>query len=141
MILEQISRIHPEVKILAIYWPFLGESAVYTAKAMLAAQRQNQAKLLDKLLVDHPHVVARNQLELIIAERQELDADLLRTDMLDKALNKALEDNFVLAKNLDLSGTPVFMVANRELSKIVFIPGYTNNCQQELIDAINEVKH
>lgn len=141
MILEQISQIHPEVRILAIYWPFLGESAIHTAKAMLAAQKQNQAKLLDKLIVNYHRTVDKEQLELIIAEHQELDSKLLHTAMLDKALDKALEDNFTLAKDLDLSGTPAFIVANRELSKIVFIPSYTNNCKQELINAINEVKN
>jgi protein-disulfide isomerase len=140
VILEQISQTNPEVRIIVIYWPFLGENAVHTAKAMLAAQKQNKAKLLDKLIVNHHRTVDKEQLESIIAEQQELDGKLLRLAMLDSVLDKALEDNFTLANNLDLSGTPAFIVANKELSKIVFVPGYTNNCKQELINAINEVK-
>ena len=140
MILEHISQIHPDVRILTIYWPFLGKNASYTAKAVLAAQRQNQAGLLDRLIYNHDRSVDQEQLELIIAEHPELDGKSLYAAMLDSALAKALVDNFTLAKDLDLSGTPVFIVANKDLSKIIFIPDYTNNCKQELTDAINEVK-
>ncbi len=139
-ILNDIIKIHPEIRIIAIYWPFLGADAAYAAKAVMAAQKQNKAKLMDDLICNHHRTLDKAQLDQLLAEQSELDQKTLLDGMQDSSLDKALVANFNLAKNLEISGTPTFIVANKALTKITLIPEYTNNCKQELMDAINDVK-
>ena len=69
-----------------------------------------------------------------------VDINKLNTEMKKSGLDKGLKDNFTLAQNLGLMGTPTFMVTNSALTKFALVPGGIANIENELQKSIQEVK-
>ncbi len=139
-IIDKLIKENSDLKLMMIFWPFFGEDAIGSAGAVIAAQTQQKADELNRLIFQHPSLVDKVELDKIIKSVPNLDTSLLAQEMKNELINKAIADNFKLAKELGISGTPFFVIANADLSKITIVPGYTQNFENDLRAAIDEVK-
>ncbi len=137
VVANNLLKNHPELKFIVIYWPFFGEDAVYTAKAVLASQKQNKAKELNEAMFAYKDPVTKDKADAVIKSVAGLNAKKLYADMaaMDKELDEALKENFNLAQDLNIVGTPALFLANKELTKIS-LPSE----QKDLEKALNEIK-
>ncbi|MBX9752790.1 MAG: DsbA family protein [Roseococcus sp.] len=107
--MEQLIQRERDVRVVLKDLPILGPASVVAARALIAAQRQNQyAGLYDALmrLREEPsEPVLRRE-----AERLRLDWARLRRDMEDPAAQARIERNVALARRLDIQGTPAMVI-------------------------------
>ncbi len=107
--MEQLLQRERDVRLVLKDLPILGPNSVIAARALIAAQRQNQyAGLYDALmrLREEPsEPVLRRE-----AERLRLDWPRLRRDMDDPATQARIERNVALARRLDIQGTPAMVI-------------------------------
>jgi len=139
LMLHQLIKDKPEIKLIVIYWPFLGKDAVHSAKAVFAAQKQNKAAELNHALFSHQGRVTKDNIDPIIKSIKGLNSKQLATDMDNKKFDKGLKNNFKLAQDLGLTGTPAFIFTNKEMTKFSFIPAATPDLSQDIDKAIKEV--
>jgi protein-disulfide isomerase len=141
-VVDRLLKSHPEIQLIVIYWPFFGEHAAYTAKAVFAAQAQNKAKELNQALFDYKDPVTKDKLDLVVQSVAGLDAKKLYTDIntKEKEFDSGLRENFALAKDLSLIGTPALVFANKDKTKFSLVPGQTPNFEEDLIKALEAVK-
>jgi len=106
--MEQLLARERDVRVVMKDLPILGPNSVLAARALIAAQRQNQyVALYDALmrLREEPvEPVLRRE-----AERLRLDWARLRRDMDDPATQTRIERNTDLARALDIQGTPALI--------------------------------
>jgi protein-disulfide isomerase len=142
IIVDKLLKNHPEIRFITVYWPFFGEDAAYTAKAVLAAQKQNKAKELNETMFFYHEPVTKNNFDIVIKSVTGLDAKKLHADMavMEKELDAALKENFKLAQDLGLGGTPALIFANNTLTKFSVLPGQTAQFEEDLNKTLNEVK-
>jgi protein-disulfide isomerase len=94
--------------------PILGPASVVGAKALLAAQRQNDRvpgayeKLRDALM--RPGAEQTRQAILADATGVGLDATRLGQDMDDPAIQRRIDLNLRLARSLGIQGTPALVI-------------------------------
>jgi protein-disulfide isomerase len=93
--------------------PILGPGSLYAARAALAAERQGKytpfhRALMESEVIDEPSVQA-------IAKQVGLDVPRLLKDMDDPAIAQAIEANSRLAADLDIQGTPAFIIGDQLL--------------------------
>jgi protein-disulfide isomerase len=104
--------------------PIFGGSSKFAAKASVAAIKQGPEKYLafhkGLLEVALPLTDAK---VLDVAKAANLNTQQLQTDMKDKANDTQINDNFKLAQDLGLLGTPAFIVANRKGTRFEYVPG------------------
>jgi protein-disulfide isomerase len=128
-ILKKLLAENKDVKFIFKELPIFGANSRYAARASLAAAMQGKEaywKFHEALLG------AANPLNpekiLAIAKKAGLNVEKLKFDMRDnaQAINEQLRDNFKLARELKLLGTPAFIISNKDMTKFKFIPGATS---------------
>ena len=106
--MEQLIQRERDVRVVMKDLPILGPNSVTAARALIAAQRQNQyGALYDALmrLREEPtEPVLRRE-----ADRLRLDWARLRRDMDDPATTARIERNLELARALSIQGTPALI--------------------------------
>jgi len=130
---------YPEIQLIIIYWPFFGNDAVYTAKAVLAANKQNKAQELDKIFFGHQGFLTKNAAKTMLQTIPKIDSNKLFNDMNLKEFEQGLIANVQLAQKLQLIGTPVLIFTNKEMTKFGLLPGYTTNFEADLIKVLKEI--
>lgn len=124
---ESLIKGDTKLRIVIKELPIFGGSSKYAAQASIAAIKQGQ----DKFIAFHKGLLQTNNAltnEKIIevAKKAGLDTQRLEADMKNKAVEDQINDNFRLAQELGLLGTPAFIVANRNGSHVEYIPGSVN---------------
>lgn len=137
---DKLLKNNPEIQLITIYWPFFGNDAIYAAKAVLAAQKQNKFAVLNKKILAASGVVTKDKIDAIIKATSGINTKKLYAAMEAKEITAGLQDNFKLAKNLGLIGTPTFIFTNSDMTKFSLIPGQTFNIENDLNRALNEVR-
>lgn len=119
--MEQLIQRERDVRVVMKDLPILGPNSVTAARALIAAQRQNQySGLYDALmrLREEPtEPVLRRE-----AERLRLDWARMRRDMDDPATQARIERNVDLARALDIQGTPALIIGTTLLPGAVDLP-------------------
>lgn len=108
--------------------PIFGEGSRFAAKAALAAEKQGKYQELHVALMT-AGVQIDQAATLAIAADIGLDVEQLQADMLDPALDEALQRNYSLARALAVEGTPALVIGER------FIPGAQTEAQMARIVA------
>lgn len=139
-IINNLLKTNQDVQLIVVYWPFLGNDAAYTAKALLAAQKQNKFAELEKAILDSSAAVTKSKVDEYIKLIPAIDSKKLYADMNNKEFDTGLKDNFKLAQNLNIIGTPTFIFANKNMKKISFIPGQTSHFEEDLSQALKAVQ-
>ncbi len=133
---EQFRKDNPNVRFVLKEFPIFGPASEYAAKATIAAFLQGQ----DKFHALHNALFKSTLMEGnlkntdvdAMAQKAGLDMAKLKTDMDSAATKAELKQNYALAKALNLSGTPAFIVLptdpsnKKQLQKLSFIPGGTD---------------
>jgi protein-disulfide isomerase len=106
--------IDSDTKIRLVYkeFPILGPASITASRAALAAQRQGKYDALHVALMEN-----RGQLDddkiYRIAASAGLDLDRLKKDMQAPEISEALQKNLRLASELNIRGTPAFVVGDQ----------------------------
>jgi protein-disulfide isomerase len=139
LVIDKLLTQYPEVQLITIYWPFFGNDAVYTAKAVLAAVKQNKARELNQLFFNQQGFTTKDKANAIIQKVPQLNSKKLSADMRNKEFDQGLKNNIKLAEDLGLTGTPIFIFTNQKMTKFGLIPGHTANFEKELVKTLQEV--
>lgn len=101
----------PNVRFVFKEFPILSKESGQAARAALAAERQGKYFEYHSALMNSRGSFSDAQIMQIAAE-VGLDTDKLAKDMADPAIEAALQKNAELARELDINGTPSFIVGN-----------------------------
>lgn len=123
-IVQQVLEQDPHVKMIFKELPIFGENSQFAAKAALASMQQGEKHYFafHNALLSSENPLNKDKI-LKIAESVGLNTAKLQLDMNSPAVVQELKDNFALAQNLRLVGTPTFVIANRSLTRFDYIPG------------------
>jgi protein-disulfide isomerase len=108
----------PNVRVVMKQFPVLGAESIYGAKAAMAAHRQGKYREFHKALMAAETIDAASV--RAIAKQLQLDAPRLVSDMELADVTKTIDDNYKLAAELEVNGTPAFVIGNR------IVPGAIN---------------
>ncbi|HEY3908368.1 MAG TPA: DsbA family protein [Stellaceae bacterium] len=110
--LESLLKQDPKLRLVYKEFPILGPVSVTAARAALAAQRQGKYDAFHAAMM-----AARGNItdETVyqVAASVGLDVDRLKRDMASPAIAQQLKTNLALADQLDVHGTPAFVVGDR----------------------------
>ncbi len=130
-VLDKIRTSDPNVRIIFKELPIFGSSSRDAALAALAANLQGPdayLKLHNALLLETNPLTKDKIMQ--IAKSAGINIDKLSKDMKSDALQKQIDDNFKLAQNLGLMGTPTFIISkwqignnNNSVQNAAFVPG------------------
>lgn len=93
-------------------FPILGPQSVAAARAALAANRQGLYVPFHDALMGAQGALDNDQI-FRIAERAGLDVGRLRADMESDDIDRAIRENLMLARRLNIQGTPAFVIGER----------------------------
>lgn len=124
---------HPNVRIVFKEFPIFGPASQFAAKVSIAARMQGQKKFM----AFHDALFKSGLMEgklqdkdvLRIAKQSGLNMSQLKTAMNSPKVATELKATYKLASDLQLQGTPAFVVlptnstSQADLKKITFIPG------------------
>jgi protein-disulfide isomerase len=122
---ERLLREDPKLKVVWREWPVLGPDSETAARASLAAARAGRFKPFHDALF----AAGRPSAETVAKARAEIG---LEGDLAAAEADRELARNFQLARNLEASGTPTFVVGDQIFQGAV---GY-----EALRDAIRETR-
>lgn len=136
-IVDNLIKTTPNLQVVFIEWPIFGNEAVNAAKMVVAAEKQGKYYELHRAFMNSQESLTPAVADKI-ATATGLDLKKLKADMNNSALDAGLKNNFKLAEQLKLRGTPTFIFANRELTKFSLVPGQAS--AEDMAKAIAEVK-
>ncbi len=100
-----------DVRWVLIDFPILGPVSRYAAKAALAAREQDKYFALHQALMEHEGKLSKDAV-MAEAEAVGLDVEQLKQDMQADSIQRTIDSNLELAKALDVTGTPAFVVGD-----------------------------
>ncbi|GGG27277.1 membrane protein [Caldovatus sediminis] len=119
--IEELLRRDGRLRLVLKDLPILGPNSALAARALLAAQRQGKylefQDALLRLRGDTPEGVLREQ-----AERLGLDWARLRREMDDPAIQRRIEANLRLAREIGVEGTPALVIGERLVPGALDLP-------------------
>lgn len=100
-----------DLRVVMKEFPILGPASVYAARAALAARAQDKyAEFHDALMT------LKGALSEEVVDRTAvgigLDLDRLKADMADPSVDEEISQNMVLARALQIGGTPAFVIGD-----------------------------
>jgi protein-disulfide isomerase len=98
-----------KVRLLLKEFPILGPTSMTAAKVALAARFQNRYQEMHEALMAHRGPLSEEDI-FSIAGTVGLDVDTLKTQMESAEVTRQIAANIQLARSLDVSGTPAFIV-------------------------------
>jgi len=139
-IMSEISKKNANVRVIYKELPIFGKRSETASRAALAAAKQGKYEAMQAALLKLEKRLD-DALVMSTAESVGLDMAKLKQDMKSKAIDDELAANHTLADNLNLMGTPAFIVAstpNGEFNAAyepTFIPGAaTVEALQDLVE-------
>lgn len=141
-ILEKLVDANSNLRVVFKEFPIFGPDSVFAAKAAIAAAKQGKYFEFHNALMTSKNPLTNAQV-LIIAKNVGLNINQLKKDMKNKAMEDELQNNYALAKKLNLIGTPAFIVTKTDVTSgtdatVKFFPGATT--QDNLQNMIDEIK-
>ena len=101
----------PDVRVVLREWPILGEASVYATRASLAARKQGMyVEFHNALMASKGR--AQPASVMAIAKSVGLDTAQLKTDMKSPKIDEHIETSMRLARSLNFSGTPAYIIGD-----------------------------
>ncbi|MEL7462573.1 MAG: DsbA family protein [Pseudomonadota bacterium] len=104
----------PNVRLVIKEFPILGPDSTFAARAAMAAQKQGDAEYL---ALNDAMMTWRGELSeaavIALADEAGLDMDRFRNDMEDPTIAENIQRTYALARQLQINGTPGFIVGGR----------------------------
>jgi len=110
--LESLVQQDPKLRLVYKEFPVLGPVSVTAAHAALAAQRQGKYDAFHAAMMA-AHGQINDSTVYQVAASVGLDVDRLKRDMAAPEIAQALKANLALADELDIHGTPAFIIGDR----------------------------
>lgn len=104
----------PGVRLVMKEFPILGPASLVGARAALAAERQGGYEDLHWALMANRGQLDEEKVFALAAEAG-LDVEQLRADMNDPRIQETLRRNYGLAEQLEIRGTPAFVIGDQLL--------------------------
>lgn len=114
-VLAKAEAADPMLRVVHKEIPILGPSSLYAATAALAARRQGKYIAFHRALMEAKGVATKG-LVLAIAAKVGIDVTQLKHDSKDPAIQAAIGRNLALARALQITGTPTFVIDDRIVS-------------------------
>ena len=101
----------PDVRVVLREWPILGEASVYASRASLAARKQGRyVEFHNALMASKGR--AQPASVMAIAKSVGLDTEQLKADMKSPEIDEHIETSMRLARALNFSGTPAYIIGD-----------------------------
>jgi protein-disulfide isomerase len=100
-----------QLRIVMKEFPILGKESVFASRAAVAAQRQGKYAPFHMALMNHKGNLTEDAV-LKMAASVGLDVDRLRAEMGREEIDAQLRRNYELAQELQIRGTPAFIVGD-----------------------------
>jgi len=137
-IVESLIKSDPELRVVIKQLPIFGDKSQIAAEAALASASQSKFQLYHELLMSDKNPLTDKEISKL-AGSVGINVKKMRSEMKSKTIDKEIKDNFKLAQNLGLSGTPAFIIGNQNGSKTAFVPGATTKeALQKLIAQVRK---
>jgi protein-disulfide isomerase len=120
-VLPELIKRDPNIRVVYKEFPILGPDSLTGAKAAIAAHRQSAAKYLPFHIALFNSVAINDTTISAAATSVGLDAAKVLADMKSPEVTAILDKNNSLALDLELNGTPAFIVGNKILPGAVSI--------------------
>ncbi len=134
--ISALQKANPNLRVVYKSWPLFGGPSYFAAKAGLAAARQGKYEALHQALMNASIPFSNDEI-LGVAQSLGIDMQRLQQDMNDPSLNVDIKANQDLAKQLQLIGTPAFIIGKTDGStkdSSFLVPGPSaQSVLQELI--------
>lgn len=101
-----------QVKVVWAEFPILAESSYTAAKAALAANMQGKYTAFHMAMMTAKGGLDDETIYKLAADAG-LDVEKLKTDMAKPEVEAAIKNNHEIAKSLDISGTPAFIIGDK----------------------------
>ena len=102
----------PNVRVIFREWPVLGEASIFAARAALASRAQGKYEEFHWALMNGEGRATEASV-LKVARDLGLDIPLLQVDMASQTVDLHLEQSNTLARSLEFTGTPAFIVGDK----------------------------
>lgn len=135
--IKALMKTNPNVRFVFKELPIFGSNSKYAAQAALAANQQDKYLLLHNKIFSADGPLSKDEV-MQFATDIGLDTSQLSKAMSSPALEKQIRDNFRLAEQLGIMGTPAFIIGNTQTNQFKFIPGAAS--KSVLQTAIQAVK-
>ncbi|MBV9859213.1 MAG: DsbA family protein [Alphaproteobacteria bacterium] len=110
--IEALGRDDRQLRLVFKEFPVLGPESVTAARAALAARKQGKYDAFHTAMM-----AAKGQISdtvvYNVAGSVGLDLDRLKRDMASPEIDQMLKDNLALAEDLDIHGTPAFIIGSQ----------------------------
>jgi protein-disulfide isomerase len=123
-LVRELTKSDPKVKVVFRELPILREESEYAAKAALAARAQGKYADLHFAMMGASGVLSKDRVDEI-ARSKGLDLNKLRADMESAAVKESIEETEEIARNLDIDGTPTFIIASLNGEFVELIAGFS----------------
>lgn len=144
-VLEGLIKSNPNVKVVLKEFPIRGPMSEMASRAALAAKEQGKYFELHKAIMESKQQPLTEDAIYQMAASVGIDVAKLKTAMKSAAVAQEIGDNYKLAQQLQLLGTPAFFIAKSDVNKnspataIIFIPGQINAAQMnQAIDKVSK---
>lgn len=137
-IVDKLIKNNPDLKVIVLFWPF-NNDGIYSAKAAIAADKQGKLIAVHNAFLQTQDALTQENADKIL-KSLNLDMKKLAADMRDQSLDKGLRTNLKLAADMKFIGTPTFIFTNSGLTKFSFIPGQTQDIEDDLNKSLQKVR-
>ncbi len=129
-VIDAVIKKDPNVRVVFKLFPIFGPQSVFAGQAALASAKQGKFAQFNDALLEATNPLTKQKV-LDIAKKVSLNVKQLQKDMQDSKISAELKENKELAQQLQLMGTPAFVVASTNgtangKKKPFLIPGSTN---------------
>ena len=133
-----LMKANPDLKVIVKEMPILGENSNYAARVALAAAEQGKFEPVHRaFMTERPRLTKERSAE--IAKNAGVDWTTAEAQITSKTIETQLDSVFALAQDLNITGTPAFIIANKDGSNNKFFGGAsTQEAMQQTIDAISK---
>jgi protein-disulfide isomerase len=129
---RDLTRNDKRVKVVFRELPILREESDYAAKAALAAREQGKYAELHFAMMEATGVLTKERIEEI-AKKAGLDVARLKADAEKPGVKTALAETERIARDMEVDGTPTFIIASVDGGFVEVIPGFRAEALNEAI--------
>ncbi len=107
----EILKADKNVRFIAKEFPILGEGSLIASRAALASVKQKKFAQFHTVLMDYREELNETSV-MKLAQQAGLNTVQLNRDMNDRAIDETIAKNHKLASDLNVSGTPMFIIGD-----------------------------
>jgi protein-disulfide isomerase len=111
--LQTMVQAQPNVKLVYVEYPKLGDDSVYATKAVYAAQEQGKYIQFHDALMTNKKPLTANEV-MALAQQQQLEMSKFTTAMQDPKVSAELKQTLKIADALKVQFVPTYFIANSQ---------------------------